>query len=35
MNSCVFNVFVIFTRVDRGAHVSMQNNVKTYMNEIK
>jgi len=35
MNSCVFNLFLLLSCVDKGAHVSMQNNVKTYMNEIK
>ena len=33
MNSRVFNLFLLFSCVDRGGHVSMQNNVKTYMNE--
>jgi hypothetical protein len=35
MNSCVFKLFLLFSYVDKGAHMSMQNNVKTYMNEIK
>jgi len=33
MNSCVFNLFLLCSCVDREAHVSMQNNVKTYMSE--